>query len=690
MQYSNLKSTLSKHSLSQDIEGLSSRESKKLATEYIVHSNYTDYFIKEIIIHSGSLIKRLLSITDYHNQYVATILDQVLIKGLYTQCTTVAYFSNPIKNLFYNGNSLYDGFLYNGEEHILNLRIGLTYSQINHFIITESQHTFTGTEKDTTFYIQNYIQYKHLIIYLLINDTPYHDVSNHKISGLQWRNETFQRNSICTCIKLIRKHDHVIVSDVDEIANINSNSILSYTNSQLYSLKSTYWFFHFFIDTVLGGYHDNQFRNMPWIMLPFMNFRNYNECMINYHIRIDWNCHKNFSGSTNINGWHFSYMIPKQQIVTKLLAYSHVEIREILKEEGLLHQDKIWNQICSLKPAIVWPWATDIIYHKANLLDLNIYSQNLLNYILKHTTITESYLFKNACGIQNNSYKIEDLLYQNNVIYMSLYNEQLSRFKRFYNLSPNNSARKIPLNIHYIILSENQRLNRQVLEPILSNNLILNTQNEKWIQYIWTNSTKILKNTPLYNISTLPIQILDELHDYKLAIQYLINNKFYDRVIDIIKHNIITHKGGICSTLTHHLISSPEKLHNIYYGYFSLETLNQGTLITNSFTSMHSHHIVNILYSNITKTLYGIDTEYHDVMRIKLIHYNKIESILNVSIHWCIQNHQDKTLVSDNHIFLNLTKDNPYYDLIEIDEENSAIFSISHNNITQYIDESYL
>ena len=113
---------------------------------------------------------------------------------------------------------LYDCFIYNNEDLILDIRFNTLNKYVEKFILVESKFDHQGNKKELNFNINKFKEFKNKIEYLVINEFP-NNLNN-------WERENFQRNYINEGLKNIDNDDYVIISDVDEIPNLENSANL--------------------------------------------------------------------------------------------------------------------------------------------------------------------------------------------------------------------------------------------------------------------------------------------------------------------------------------------------------------------------------------------------------------------------------------------------------------------------------
>ena len=133
---------------------------------------------------------------------------------------------------------IFDCFMFYDEETILDIRFNTLDNYVDYFVIVESKNFHNGKERNFRFDINKYPKFKNKIIYIQ------HDLSKLKLENLiqnddegeQSRKLIFnahirendQRNKIMKGLNDANDDDLIIISDVDEIPNLeklNFNNI---------------------------------------------------------------------------------------------------------------------------------------------------------------------------------------------------------------------------------------------------------------------------------------------------------------------------------------------------------------------------------------------------------------------------------------------------------------------------------
>ena len=120
-------------------------------------------------------------------------------------------------------------------EHLMyEIRLNILNDKVDKFIVTESTYSHSGQKKTLNFDINNYPKFKDKIIYIIIDKEPEGIVPENDDPSLQ-RSNSLKRIALSydECLKKLEKfeeNDLIMLSDNDEIPNLNSNECLNNKN----------------------------------------------------------------------------------------------------------------------------------------------------------------------------------------------------------------------------------------------------------------------------------------------------------------------------------------------------------------------------------------------------------------------------------------------------------------------------
>ena len=119
--------------------------------------------------------------------------------------------------------AIYDCFQFFNEEHILDLRLNILNEFVDFFVMVESTTDHQGNSKKLNFDIKKFKKFRKKIIYIVVDDTL--EVIKKPHFGGESLVEQHQRNSLTRGLKNCSDDDLIILSDVDEIPDLNKLNI---------------------------------------------------------------------------------------------------------------------------------------------------------------------------------------------------------------------------------------------------------------------------------------------------------------------------------------------------------------------------------------------------------------------------------------------------------------------------------
>ena len=125
---------------------------------------------------------------------------------------------------------IYDACIYFDEDILLDLRFNILDRYVDKFVVVESLFTHSGEKKKQNFKVKNFSKFKNKIEYILLKENPKDIFETKKDDKKQLSKtidnanlrEIYQRNAIERGLKGISDNDWLIISDVDEIPNLEN------------------------------------------------------------------------------------------------------------------------------------------------------------------------------------------------------------------------------------------------------------------------------------------------------------------------------------------------------------------------------------------------------------------------------------------------------------------------------------
>ena len=251
---------------------------------------------------------------------------------------------------------IFDCFMFFDEEMLLDFRLNYLNDYVDQFVVVESSYTHSGEKRKLLFDISKFKKFKEKISYIVVDQEPPgiskifdkddEDTKNSKYILNAAKRENFQRDCIQQGLKGADSKDIVLISDLDEIPNLEENNLKNIKNKIiLFKQKLFYYKFNLKLNSFewfgtkacrKGNLLSPQWlRNVKDKKYPF------------------WRVDSLFSKTKYQNiyfiengGWHFSYMKTAKNIEKKLTSYLHH--REYDLEP--IGEDKIQKMIMSKIP----------------------------------------------------------------------------------------------------------------------------------------------------------------------------------------------------------------------------------------------------------------------------------------------------------------------------------------------------
>ncbi|MCC2631395.1 MAG: glycosyl transferase family 17 [Patescibacteria group bacterium] len=230
---------------------------------------------------------------------------------------------------------IYDVFTFFNELELLDIRLEILAPHVDHFVIIESNETFSGNPKPLHFQENKarYKKYADKIIHYVIDDVPTSEedlrkrLEDKKISDLDrkiienaltsdnvpkgqlhWLKEFYQKESIKKPLADLADNDICFISDVDEIWN--PETLIDYTKNDIFKLRQ-----------LVYAYYLNNRSSEPWAGTLVTKYKNIRENCLN-HLRTVSKTRYTYLKN---GGWHFTNQGGADRIRKKLESYGHQE-----------------------------------------------------------------------------------------------------------------------------------------------------------------------------------------------------------------------------------------------------------------------------------------------------------------------------------------------------------------------------
>tara|TARA_Y100000590_G_scaffold421392_1_gene525022 strand:+ start:78 stop:968 length:891 start_codon:yes stop_codon:yes gene_type:complete len=287
---------------------------------------------------------------------------------------------------------IFDCFQFFDENMMLDLRLNILNEYVDKFVIVENKYMHSGKKKNLVFDIKNFSKFKDKITYIVVDKLPdgLHETDKienptekgNRIIDNTLKIEHAQRNSLLNGLDKADENDLVIVSDVDEIPNLEENDLRK-NKKKLIHFKQKMFYYKFNLKYSSKPWigpkaclkknlispqwlRDTKEKKYPlWRLDIFFSQMKYNSI---YHIEN--------------GGWHFVNIKTPEEIEKKLKNFGHhLEFQESglnLKdiEEMVYNKKAIYDYHADMRTS---KWSGKESLQKCNLSELPKYIINNQN-----------------------------------------------------------------------------------------------------------------------------------------------------------------------------------------------------------------------------------------------------------------------------------------------------------------------
>ena len=216
--------------------------------------------------------------------------------------------------------NIYDCTMYFDEDLNLELRFNILDKYVDKFVVVEATRNHAGEEKKLNFDINKFKKFEKKIHYLVVDDIP-KEVTNYKKGwSPNFIRENFNRNAISRALTECSPNDLIIISDADEIPNLELLDTIKIKKLAIFKQRSfVYKLNLLYEENWLGSSicYKKYLKSPQWL-------RNKRFLRRGFLRRIFFK-----TPTLNKGGWHFSFLKEPENIVKKLKAYAHSEYNNL-------------------------------------------------------------------------------------------------------------------------------------------------------------------------------------------------------------------------------------------------------------------------------------------------------------------------------------------------------------------------
>ena len=285
--------------------------------------------------------------------------------------------------------NVYDCFMYYDEDLLLDIRLNVLDKYVKKFVITEATYTHNGSKKKLNFNIQNFIKFKDKIEYIIVdqqppnikkinkNDAP--EISEEKLILNGMARDYYQRECLKKGLKNLDKDDLIIISDLDEIPNLENLKINEVKNNiVIFHQKMFYYKLNLLYDEFIwAGSKAVKYKNFispQWLR----NIKSKKYSFWRLDVLFSKKKYSNLNYVKN-GGWHFTCIRTPEDLEKKLLNFAHhyefeqsglklTDLKKLIKEKRVMYDHSV--------DQTGYKWSGKSILKTVNNNELPLYIRN--------------------------------------------------------------------------------------------------------------------------------------------------------------------------------------------------------------------------------------------------------------------------------------------------------------------------
>ena len=228
---------------------------------------------------------------------------------------------------------IFDCFMYFNEDVILDLRLNILDKYVDYFVIVESSFTHKGDKRKLQFDNKKFEKFKKKIIYLVYDNKPkdidevlnkdHEDIKSRKYILNSILRENGQRNFILNGLEDANEEDLILISDVDEIPNLE-NLEIGNINQKIIMFKQEMFYYKFNLKLPNFNWTGTKACKKKYLKSPqwLRNIKDRKYSLYRFDVLFSETKFIDLKIIEN-GGWHFTNLKSAEEIEHKLRSYLH-------------------------------------------------------------------------------------------------------------------------------------------------------------------------------------------------------------------------------------------------------------------------------------------------------------------------------------------------------------------------------
>ena len=223
---------------------------------------------------------------------------------------------------------IFDCTTFYSEHLMLDVRFNILNEKVDKFIVVESLFSHSGKPKKFNFDIKNYQKFKDKINYIIIENEPEGLIVNQNLSSAEKRLNSLKRveqsyDYMAKSLNDAEDNDLIILSDNDEIPNLNSKQFLN-SKKNIFIFEQLFFYYKFNLHYDLMNWFGSKacrkkkLMSMPWLR----NLKNKQYPFWRFDTLFSKTKYNNLEIIKD-GGWHFTNLMTAEKLYDKMSNFGH-------------------------------------------------------------------------------------------------------------------------------------------------------------------------------------------------------------------------------------------------------------------------------------------------------------------------------------------------------------------------------
>ena len=223
---------------------------------------------------------------------------------------------------------IFDCTTFYSEHLMLDVRFHILNEKVNKFIVVESLFSHSGKPKKLNFDIKNYQKFKDKINYIIIENEPEGLIVNQNLSSAEKRLNSLKRveqsyDYMAKSLNDAEDNDLIILSDNDEIPNLNSKQFLN-SKKNIFIFEQLFFYYKFNLHyDLMNWFGSKACRKKKLMSLPWLrNLKNKQYPFLRFDTLFSKTKYNNLEIIKD-GGWHFTNLMTAEKLYEKMSNFGH-------------------------------------------------------------------------------------------------------------------------------------------------------------------------------------------------------------------------------------------------------------------------------------------------------------------------------------------------------------------------------